>query len=213
MGVSAAVRSTRRRLATLAGLVACFAGVLQLKGVVDGSVEADVVYVESMPVRIAKAPRELLSAKRRCGIAEYLDPRLGAIVQEAAAEFGLPCELLVAVGTVESGLDPAALSPAGAAGVMQLMPRTAAMLGVRDPWSARQNVFGGAKYLALLSAEFGGDLRLALAAYNAGPEAVKNRSALSRYPETRSYVERVVSVYNELTRAVRGSRNSGRERS
>lgn len=92
-----------------------------------------------------------------------------AFFQEAEARFGLPSGLVEAVARAESGLNPLAVSPAGALGLMQLMPGTARALGVADPFDPAQNVEAGARYLRHLLDRFGGDLRLALAAYNAGP--------------------------------------------
>ena len=112
-------------------------------------------------------------------------------VLEAAARYRLPPRLLHAVIAVESAGDPRAVSPKGALGLMQLMPDTAAALGVSDPFEARENVLGGAAYLRELLDAFQGDLRLALAAYNAGPGAVRRHGGVPPFPETREYLRRV----------------------
>lgn len=97
---------------------------------------------------------------------------------------------------IESAYNPRAVSHAGAIGLGQLMPDTARALGV-DPNNWRQNLDGSARYLALMLAEFG-DVRLALAAYNAGPDAVREHSGIPPYRETQNHVQRVLAVFNRL---------------
>lgn len=97
---------------------------------------------------------------------------------------------------VESAYDPAALSSVGAVGLGQLMPATASDLGV-DPYDWRENLDGSARYLAAMLREFG-DVRLALAAYNAGPGAVVRHGGIPPFPETRNHVRRVLAVLNRL---------------
>ena len=109
----------------------------------------------------------------------------------AAAAFDLSPALLEAVAWRESGLRQHAVSPAGAAGVMQLMPATARELGI-DRFDLRQNVFGGAAYLSKMVNQFGGDLTLGLAAYNAGPQAVRRWGGVPPYAETRNYVAAIL---------------------
>lgn len=137
-------------------------------------------------------------------------PRSSATVNDAitaaASATGLSPNLLRAVATAESGLNPNAVSPAGAVGVMQLMPQTAALLGV-DPYNPQQNVLGGAEYLKSLLAEFPGHLSWALAAYNAGPGAVQRFGGIPPYAETEAYVARVKSLFASFT--PEGSSSSG----
>ncbi len=97
---------------------------------------------------------------------------------------------------IESAYNPRALSHAGAIGLGQLMPDTARALGV-DPNNWRQNLDGSARYLTMMLAEFG-DVRLALAAYNAGPDAVRAHSGIPPYRETQNHVQRVLAVFNRL---------------
>ena len=111
------------------------------------------------------------------------------LLTEAAEAYDLSPSLLTSVARQESNLDPAAVSPRGARGVMQLMPATARSLHV-DPRDPAANVFGGAAYLRALLDQFGGRVDLALAAYNAGPGAVSRHRGLPPYPETRTYVAR-----------------------
>ena len=119
---------------------------------------------------------------------------LQSYMDEAAAKYNVDNKLLSAVAEVESGLNPDAISGAGAIGVMQLMPDTAASLGV-NPYDTKQNIEGGAKYLRQMLDVFGGDVSKALAAYNAGPNAVKSYGGVPPYAETQNYVNRVLDIY------------------
>ena len=100
-----------------------------------------------------------------------------------------------AVVAVESSFEPGAVSPRGAQGLMQLIPPTAAEMFVQDPFDARDNVYGGARYLRILANRFAGDLRRTIAAYNAGPINVEKAKDVPPIDETRLYVQRVLAVY------------------
>lgn len=114
---------------------------------------------------------------------------LRAHIEAAALATDLSPDFLEAVARTESGLDPAAVSPAGAIGVMQLMPATARGLGV-DPWDPAQNIMGGARYLRAQLDRFDGAVDLALAAYNAGAGRVVQYRGVPPFRETRAYVGR-----------------------
>jgi soluble lytic murein transglycosylase-like protein len=118
-------------------------------------------------------------------------------VQRAANYYQLPQPLVWAVIKAESNFRMDAQSPAGAQGLMQLMPGTADAMGVADSFDPDQNILGGARYLRYLANRFGGDLRLTVAAYNAGPGAVKRHGGVPPYRETRTYLERVLHFYAE----------------
>jgi hypothetical protein len=122
---------------------------------------------------------------------------LRSLATAAALRHGLDPELVLAVIAVESGFQPAAVSPKGAQGLMQLMPGTARALGVTDSLDPAQNLDGGARYLKQMVAEQGGDLTKALAAYNAGPGAVRRHRGVPPYQETRHYVRRVLRRYGK----------------
>jgi soluble lytic murein transglycosylase-like protein len=120
-------------------------------------------------------------------------------IQAAAKKYRLPVALLKAVMAVESNFDPEAVSEKGAVGLMQLMPRTAREMYVSDSYDPVQNIEGGARYLRILANQYEGDMVKTLAAYNAGPEAVRRSGgAIPDIPETREYVRKVVALYNDL---------------
>jgi soluble lytic murein transglycosylase-like protein len=115
------------------------------------------------------------------------------LAKDTAQRHRVDAGLVRAVIDVESGFRPRAVSPKGAMGLMQLMPTTAAELGVTDPFDPEQNVDGGVRYLRALLTRYGGDQRLALAAYNAGAAAVERHGGIPPYSETRAYVKKVLA--------------------
>jgi soluble lytic murein transglycosylase-like protein len=125
---------------------------------------------------------------------------LNSVITEAAQQHGVDPRLLAAVARRESAFNVKAVSPVGACGLMQLMPATARFLGVTDVFDARQNVGGGARYLRTLLDTFNGDLDLTLAAYNAGPGAVRKYNGIPPYRETQAYVVAVRSTYEASLR-------------
>ena len=122
-----------------------------------------------------------------------------SIIENAAVAAAVEPNLLRAVIVVESGFNSHALSKRGAVGLMQLMPATASRFGVSNPYDARENVHAGARYLKFLIDRFGHDVRLALAAYNAGEDAVdRNGGQIPPFSETLAYVPRVLKIYRML---------------
>jgi soluble lytic murein transglycosylase-like protein len=130
---------------------------------------------------------------------EYADT-----IEVAAQQHGLDPALVRAVIHAESGFNPAARSKKGATGLMQLMPQTARMLGVTNALMPEHNIRGGTQYLASLLAQFQGDVKLATAAYNAGPGAVVKYAGIPPYDETRVYVQRVQILHRRYREAGRG---------
>lgn len=155
------------------------------------TVPAPAVKPAPKPAAMSAAPVDLPVLLQQAGAAHHLDP-----------------DLLASVVRAESGGRPGAVSRTGARGLMQLMPGTAAELGVRDSFQPAENITGGTTYLDALLMYYHDDLALALAAYNAGPEAVNRYGGIPPYAETRRYVERVIHDYNQ--RKLREARQRSR---
>jgi hypothetical protein len=151
------------------------------------------------PASILSPPSPLVpspanrSEKKQGGVARSQSyQRLEELIKKYAALHGVDEELVWAVMRHESGFDPRAVSPKGAMGLMQLMPGTAALLGVKDPFNVEQNIQGGIKYLEMCLTRFDQDVGLALAAYNAGPGNVEKYQGCPPFPETINYVNVVL---------------------
>lgn len=130
---------------------------------------------------------------------------IGQVVESLAPKFGLDPGLVLAVIAVESNFQPHVVSPKRAQGLMQLIPETARRFAVRDPFDPVDNMMGGMRYLAWLLAYFQGDVRLALAGYNAGEGAVDRHGGVPPYAETQQYVRRIARLYEPPTHAFDGS--------
>jgi transglycosylase-like protein with SLT domain/uncharacterized protein DUF4124 len=126
-------------------------------------------------------------------------------ISAASAHHGVSADLVRAVIQVESDYDHLAVSSKGAQGLMQLMPDTARRMGVLNVFDARQNIFGGVRYLRLLLDMFQGDVRLASAAYNAGPNAVVRYGGVPPYRETRGYVQKIQGLLGSVSAGVQAA--------
>jgi soluble lytic murein transglycosylase-like protein len=142
----------------------------------------------------AQRPRPAAASAPTSGAVVAVPGEYGSLVNEAAQRHGVDPALVAGVIEAESGFNARAVSPAGAQGLMQLMPGTARGLGVADSLDPTQNVMGGAKLLRQLLDRYKGDTRLALAAYNAGPGAVDKHGGVPPYAETQRYVPKVLAA-------------------
>lgn len=120
---------------------------------------------------------------------------INSMIEDASAKYGVDSKLIKALVQQESGFNPNAKSKAGALGLMQLMPSTAKGLGVTDPMNPKQNIEGGVKYFKSMLDRFHGNTILALAAYNAGPNAVSKYDGVPPYKETQNYVKSILKNY------------------
>lgn len=139
---------------------------------------------------------------------------LTAIFEEAANTFGVSVNLLQSIAKAESNFNTTAVSSAGAVGIMQLMPATAAAMGVTDSYDAYQNIMGGAKYIAQLLQTYSGNISLALAAYNAGSANVNKYGGIPPFTETQNYVKKVLYyLENGISNDYTGTTNSSTDTS
>jgi soluble lytic murein transglycosylase-like protein len=122
------------------------------------------------------------------------------LIREAAEHYRLPFAFIKAVCKVESNFNPRAVSHADAKGIMQLIDATASDMSVNDVFDARQNIFGGARYLRILANMFDGNMALTAAAYNAGPDRVMKKGGIPNISETQKYVRRVLTMYRHYRR-------------
>lgn len=137
-----------------------------------------------------------LKANGSKSVATNAPANINALINQSSQKYGVDPKLVSAVAQAESNYTPNAVSDAGAVGVMQLMPDTASSLGVTNIYDPRDNIEGGVKYIKQLLNTFDGDVSKAVAAYNAGPQAVKNYNGVPPYAETQNYVKKVLDLYS-----------------
>jgi soluble lytic murein transglycosylase-like protein len=138
------------------------------------------------------------SAKQVSGLQNFSQkppPSLQEVIKSAATKYDLPSSLIQAVIKAESNGNVYAKSPKGALGLMQLMPQTAKMLQVKNPFNIKENIEGGSKYLKNMLTLFDNDLPKALAAYNAGPNRVLQEGKIPDIAETKTYIQRVLKYF------------------
>ncbi len=144
------------------------------------------------PAKSAEAPASDLNLLPPAAVPEA---PIAALIDRTAQEHGVDPGLVRLVVQKESNYNPQAVSPQGAMGLMQLMPGTASLLGVRDPFNPAQNIDGGVRYLKLCLDRFNNNVALALAAYNAGPESVARYQGVPPFAETKNYVADIIRDY------------------
>ena len=191
-GLDIAIRrmqSIERQFQTLSNMSAVSAGVDQnFQSILDASMSTKAGASVSSSDKVF-SPSSVAASKSASK--EELD----SLISKYASQNSLDPDFVKAVVKQESGFNPSAKSHCGAMGLMQLMPATASSLGVHNPYDPEQNIAGGTKYLKGLMDRFEGNKELALAAYNAGPGAVKKYGGVPPYRETQNYVKNIISSY------------------
>jgi soluble lytic murein transglycosylase-like protein len=181
-------------MAVVLALLATWLPAAARAGIYAYTDEKGVTHYTNQPLGDPRYERIVFRDERRVWRPAPSYSRYDDLIGETAAAYRLPPALVKAVIAAESAFDPAAVSHRGARGLMQLMPETAASLGVEDPLEPEANVRGGAGYLRAMIDRYG-DLTRALAAYNAGPSAVDRYGGVPPFRETRDYVDRVLTYY------------------
>jgi len=161
------------------------------------NVPGDNRYKVKLPLREEKE-KVKRSVKAASAVSVPLESGFEAVIASAGESYSVDPHIIRAIIKAESNFDPRALSPKGAAGLMQLMPGTAREMGVADSFDPAENIHGGVRYFSQLLITLNGSLPLALAAYNAGPLRVVGQNRIPPIPETRNYVERVLAYYQAL---------------
>lgn len=200
--------SKKLMLAALRGVIACLLAAVVLT---PGPANAD-IYKKQLPdgtLCFTNCPigddwdvyyREKKSKSYRFPRRPAYDPsrrtQYDDLIRQIALNHGVDPDVVKGIIHVESQYNPQALSSKGAMGLMQLMPETAYLLGVRDPWDPLENITGGTKYISYLLKKYNGDLTKALAAYNAGPAVVDTYHGIPPYQETQDYVRSVLGILN-----------------
>lgn len=199
MDISTDLAAVAARISEITGAPAALPGLPQADS--QGASFAAMVQAELAAQNAQPAPGAAGSsgdAVAAAGAPSMVPPaQIDQLVQTNAAQWNVDPALVKAIIANESGFNANATSNVGAQGLMQLMPGTAAGLGVTNAYDPAQNVWGGTKYIKGLLDRFNGDVRMAVAAYNAGPGAVEKYGGVPPYAETQNYVQNVLSSYQK----------------
>lgn len=163
----------------------------------DGTVYFTNAPIEENGTVVVKEKRSYQRPNKECNKGYVHRENFHNMAEERAERHNIDPQLVKAVIKAESNWNPNAVSPKGAQGLMQLMPSTASIMGVSNPFNPEANIDGGIRYLKYLLQKFNGNLTLALAAYNAGPKLVEKIKSVPPIPETVMYVKRVINYYSK----------------
>jgi soluble lytic murein transglycosylase-like protein len=181
-----------RAVTLILGAMLCAAGPAHAQ-VRQRDLDGDLVFT----LRPRQKPSDAPGSGRVTPPSRGASREIDGLVREISRRYDMDPGLIATVVGVESGFNRMAVSPKGARGLMQLMPETARQYGVRDVHDPRENLEGGVAYLSDLVRRYNGDMKLALAAYNAGPEAVARASGVPNFRETRDYLQRIEARYGQ----------------
>ncbi len=205
MGNTPAVNPFRSKYPIIVGAIAAFALVLVFGALCHA--EPDIYFYidenghyhfSNVPTSDRYVPSEIFLRDRRPLSTGLANSAYDAIIADAAEVHGVDFALVKAVIKAESDFNPYAISPKGAQGLMQIMPANFESFDVSDPFDPSENIRAGTRYLGYLMNRYNNDLRLALAAYNAGPGVVDRYGGIPPFRETREYVRRVLASYDQL---------------
>ena len=200
------IESNFRALETIAGQNQTAPSEIEsdFKKILDKKLEETTAKEEEKTPPLAEIDEEIKpEAKEAINLKSKIDLKaqsanLDEIIETFSDKYGIDGDFIKAIIKQESGFNPKATSKKGAMGLMQLMPKTAQSLGVSDAYNPWENVEGGVKYLKGLLNRFDNDKKMALAAYNAGPNAVKKYGGIPPYKETQNYVNSIMSSYSKI---------------
>jgi len=164
-------------------------------------------YLNNNKIELKKSVNDNTTITPSTKAADRLNKYEG-IINEASSSFGVDKNLIKSVILTESAANEKAVSSAKAKGLMQLIDSTASDMGVKNVWDPKENIFGGTKYLSEMLRKYNGDVNLALASYNAGPDNVDKYGGVPPFEETQNYVKRVIGYFNHLNGEANGNEGS-----
>ena len=181
-----------------------FDQIFQNETIIYADAADDTTFMNPQGVVVSKPTEAVITGTSFSGSSSNITAPgdLDPIFEQAANQYGVRKDLLIAVAKAESNFNASVVSGAGAIGIMQLMPETARNLGVNDPYNATDNIMGGAKYLSRLLSQYNGNISLALAAYNAGSGNVEKYGGIPPFKETQTYVRKILADIGETENSV-----------